>query len=166
MTKVIVISGPPASGKTTLSITLSEKLGLPILAKDTIKESLLDSLHAKGPHGMGMILGSDGNTLSVHHNLFAHNNDRHPLLGPMDGAKAPTLPFVAAFTVAVADPAATAQLLDGNGVPFAQTARGLVVPAAADSLTPTAGQKSRTCKSLRASSTSLQNRAIVSMPWA
>ena len=44
MAKVIVISGPPASGKTTLSKTLSEELNLPILAKDSLKESLLDSL--------------------------------------------------------------------------------------------------------------------------
>ena len=48
MTKVIVISGPPASGKTTLSKTLSEELNLPILAKDFLKESLLDSLGHSG----------------------------------------------------------------------------------------------------------------------
>jgi len=43
-------------------------------------ESLLDSLHPKGPHGMGFILGSDSNTVSVHHCLFAHNNDRNPYI--------------------------------------------------------------------------------------
>ncbi len=41
-------------------------------------EALGDSLHPKGPHSMGMILGSDSNTVSVHHCLFAHNNGRHP----------------------------------------------------------------------------------------
>ena len=41
-------------------------------------ESLMDSLHPKGPHGMGMIVGSDSNTVSVHHCLFAHNNGRNP----------------------------------------------------------------------------------------
>ncbi len=44
-------------------------------------ESLFESLHPKGRHGMGMILGSEENTISVHHCLFAHNNGRHPLAG-------------------------------------------------------------------------------------
>ncbi len=44
MSKVIVVSGPPAAGKTTLTQSLQRDLGLPILAKDDIKESLFDSL--------------------------------------------------------------------------------------------------------------------------
>ena len=44
-------------------------------------ESLHDSLHPRGPHGKGMILGSQDNTITVHHCLFAHNDDRNPLMG-------------------------------------------------------------------------------------
>ena len=44
VSRVVVISGPPAAGKTTLARYLSKELELPILAKDTIKESLLDTL--------------------------------------------------------------------------------------------------------------------------
>jgi len=44
-------------------------------------ESLDDSLHPKGPHGKGMLLGSQDNTVSVHHCLLAHNTDRNPLMG-------------------------------------------------------------------------------------
>jgi len=44
-------------------------------------ESLNDSLHPKGPHGKGMILGSQDNTIAIHHCLFAHNADRNPLIG-------------------------------------------------------------------------------------
>ena len=44
MAAVIVITGAPASGKTTLARMLAERLGLPVLAKDRIKETLFDAL--------------------------------------------------------------------------------------------------------------------------
>ena len=50
-------------------------------------ESLLDSIHQKGPHGKGMLLGSQDNALSVHHCLLAHNNGRNPLIGDTGNAK-------------------------------------------------------------------------------
>jgi predicted kinase len=43
---VIVVSGPPGSGKTTLARRLSNELGLALLSKDTIKEALIHSLGA------------------------------------------------------------------------------------------------------------------------
>ncbi|MDQ1604330.1 MAG: hypothetical protein QOE01_2175 [Actinomycetota bacterium] len=42
----VLVSGPPASGKTTLARQLAPLLGLPLLAKDTLKESMFDSLGA------------------------------------------------------------------------------------------------------------------------
>ncbi|MCU1592263.1 MAG: hypothetical protein JWP11_3519 [Frankiales bacterium] len=42
----VVVSGPPASGKTTLSRQLSSALGLPLVAKDTIKQALLTAMPA------------------------------------------------------------------------------------------------------------------------
>lgn len=47
------------------------------------------------------------------------------------GASAPALPFVAALTLAVSDPGATAALLARRGVPFREEKIGLVVPAEA-----------------------------------
>ena len=44
MAAVVLITGPPASGKTTLARTLSEGLDLPVLAKDRLKETLFDVL--------------------------------------------------------------------------------------------------------------------------
>ncbi len=41
---IIVVSGPPASGKSTLAVRLSNDLGLPLLSKDHIKEQLFESL--------------------------------------------------------------------------------------------------------------------------
>jgi predicted kinase len=40
------VTGPPASGKTTLATKLSRELGLPLVAKDAIKERLYDTVGA------------------------------------------------------------------------------------------------------------------------
>lgn len=44
MREIIVVSGPPGAGKTSLAVPLARALGLPLLSKDVIKESLYDSL--------------------------------------------------------------------------------------------------------------------------
>jgi predicted kinase len=41
---VIVVTGPPAAGKTTIARELAARLRLPLIAKDTIKEALFDGL--------------------------------------------------------------------------------------------------------------------------
>ena len=41
---VIVVTGPPASGKTTVAERLREALEVPLLTKDSIKERLFDEL--------------------------------------------------------------------------------------------------------------------------
>ena len=40
----MILSGPPGSGKTTMAVPLARALGLPLVAKDTVKEALMDSL--------------------------------------------------------------------------------------------------------------------------
>lgn len=42
--RVVLVSGPPASGKTTLARPLAERLGFALLSRDDIKESLYTSL--------------------------------------------------------------------------------------------------------------------------
>ena len=42
----VVVTGAPAAGKTTVSTALAQELGLPRLAKDTIKAGLLEVLDA------------------------------------------------------------------------------------------------------------------------
>ena len=45
MTGVLVlVTGPPASGKTTLAGPLAAALGLPLIGKDLVKEALFDAL--------------------------------------------------------------------------------------------------------------------------
>ncbi len=45
-----------------------------------LSEGLMKSIHEKGPHSMGFLLGQGSTRTSVHHNLFAHNNERNPRL--------------------------------------------------------------------------------------
>jgi predicted kinase len=42
--RIVIISGAPGAGKSTLALPLSEDLGFPLLSKDHIKETLHDSL--------------------------------------------------------------------------------------------------------------------------
>jgi predicted kinase len=43
-TPIVIVSGPPASGKTHVADVLANRLALPLIAKDSIKEVLYDSL--------------------------------------------------------------------------------------------------------------------------
>ena len=49
-----------------------------------ITESLNDSVHPKGPHGMGSLLRLHGQ-LSMHHNLYAHHQLRNPAIASYEG---------------------------------------------------------------------------------
>lgn len=43
-TPIVVVSGPPASGKTSVAAELADRLALPLIAKDGLKEVLYDEL--------------------------------------------------------------------------------------------------------------------------
>lgn len=44
MPLLVVVQGPPAAGKTTVAREIAQRLRLPLLMKDTVKEALLDGL--------------------------------------------------------------------------------------------------------------------------
>jgi predicted kinase len=43
-TPIVIVTGPPAGGKTTIASALASELALPLLAKDAFKELLYDAL--------------------------------------------------------------------------------------------------------------------------
>ena len=45
---LLIVSGPPASGKTTIGEMFAQELNLPLLTKDGVKELLADSLEVEG----------------------------------------------------------------------------------------------------------------------
>ncbi len=59
-----------------------------------ISESLLDSLHPEGPHGMGVLFGSSGGQrISMHHCLIAHHKRRHPRISIRENREPTILDF-------------------------------------------------------------------------
>jgi predicted kinase len=44
--RLIIVTGLPATGKTTLARELATRLRVPMLAKDAIKEPLMSAFHA------------------------------------------------------------------------------------------------------------------------
>jgi predicted kinase len=47
--RIVVVSGAPGAGKTTLAVPLAARLGYPLFAKDRIKETLHDALGTPAP---------------------------------------------------------------------------------------------------------------------
>ncbi|HEV7639787.1 MAG TPA: AAA family ATPase [Gaiellaceae bacterium] len=46
--RLIVVTGPPGAGKTTIATALQARLGLPLIAKDALKETLGGALGIEG----------------------------------------------------------------------------------------------------------------------
>lgn len=56
--QIVIVTGAPGAGKSTLALPLSEELGFPLLSKDQIKETLHDSLGAPADLASSRRLGA------------------------------------------------------------------------------------------------------------
>jgi predicted kinase len=54
---LVVVTGPPGAGKTTIAAALRERLGLPLIAKDALKEALGEALEVAGDRHASQRLG-------------------------------------------------------------------------------------------------------------
>jgi predicted kinase len=60
---LVIVSGAPGAGKTTLVTILADALRLPLLARDELKERLADVLLPEATTGAGIVDGVDSAAL-------------------------------------------------------------------------------------------------------
>ena len=96
--RIVLVSGAPGAGKTTVARQLAPVLGLPLLSKDAIKESLWDSLDPPpgdrewsrlvGTAAMGLLwrLAEDAPGVVLEANFRPHNPSERASLRALGGS--------------------------------------------------------------------------------
>lgn len=77
----IVVDHLSVSWATDENVTITPSRARDItLSNCIISEGLHNSIHPKGAHSKGLLIGDRAQRITVHHSLFAHNHDRNPYL--------------------------------------------------------------------------------------
>ena len=78
-TPILLVTGPPASGKTFVARTLAARLGLGLIEKDAIKETLFDTLGTAGDGAWPQKLG-DATYALIYWAVEVHLTARRPVI--------------------------------------------------------------------------------------
>lgn len=77
-TPIVLVTGPPASGKTFVAALVAERLGIPLIEKDAIKETLYETLGTGDPAWSGQL--GRATVALMHWALQAQLKARRPVI--------------------------------------------------------------------------------------